>query len=224
MLKLVGAALSPWVRRVMVVLEEKGIEYEHEAFFPFGDPPDDFKEKSPLALIPVLETEEGPLADSTAICTYLEARQPAPAVLPSDPYARGRSAWFSEYADALFKHEGTIFFQKAVRGHLMKQEPDEEAVDAAREAVPPFLAYLDKELEGRPYLVGDTPYLGDITVASVLLNYLHAGERIDPGTHTNLSAFLDRMFERKSFADRIADDLQALGELSTVGRYRVQSG
>lgn len=218
MLKIVGAALSPWVRRVMVVLEEKGIEYEHEAFFPFGDPPDDFKEKSPLALIPVLETDAGPLADSTAICAYLEARFPAHALLPDDPYEQGRSVWFSEYADALFKHEGTIFFQKAVRGHLMKQEPDQEAVDAARAAMPPFLAYLEKELEDRSYFVGDTPYLGDITVASVLLNYLHAGERIDPGTYPNLSAFLDRMFERRSFADRIEDDLKVLGDLSTVGR------
>jgi glutathione S-transferase len=202
----------------MVVLEEKGIEYEHEVFFPFGDPPDEFKEKSPLALIPVLETEEGPLADSSAICAYLEARFPGPALLPDDPYEQGRSVWFSEYADALFKHEGTIFFQKAVRGHLMKQEPDQQAVDAARTAVLPFLAYLEKELDGRSYFVGDTPYLGDITMASVLLNYLHAGEQIEPAAYPNLSAFLARMFERKSFADRIEDDLTALGDLSTVGR------
>ena len=71
-------------------------------------------------------------------------------------------------------------------------------------------------LEGRSYLVGDMPYLGDITLASVLLNYLHAGERIDPKAYPNLSAFLKRMFERKSFAARIEDDLETLGELSTV--------
>lgn len=115
-------------------------EWEHEIFFPFGDPPDEFKEKSPLALIPVLETDEGPLADSTAICATLEARFPAPALLPSDPDERGRSVWFLEYADALFEHEATIFFQKAVRDHLMKQKPDQEAVDEARAAIPPFLA------------------------------------------------------------------------------------
>jgi glutathione S-transferase len=64
----------------------------------------------------------------------------------------------------------------------------------------------------------DTPYLGDVTVASVLLNYLHAGERIDPETHPNLSGFLDRMIERKSFANRIEEDLKVLGGLSTVAR------
>jgi glutathione S-transferase len=29
--------LSPWVRRVIICLEEKEIEYEHEDFFPFGE-------------------------------------------------------------------------------------------------------------------------------------------------------------------------------------------
>ena len=68
------------------------------------------------------------------------------------------------------------------------------------------------------YLVGDTPYLGDITVACVLLNYFHAGEQIDPKAYPNLCAFLERMFDRKSFADRIEDDLKTLGGLSTVRR------
>jgi hypothetical protein len=31
----------------------------------------------------------------------------------------------------------------------MKQEPDQQAVDAARDAVLPLLAYLEKELDGR---------------------------------------------------------------------------
>lgn len=55
-------------------------------------------------------------------------------------------------------------------------------------------------------------------MASVLLNYLHAGARIDPKTYPNLSAFLGRMFERKSFADRTEEDLKTLGEFSTLGR------
>ncbi|MFT5042514.1 MAG: glutathione S-transferase [Hyphomicrobiaceae bacterium] len=218
MLKLVGAGLSPWVRRVMIVMDEKGIEYEHEAFFPFGEASKEFKQKSPLALVPYLETEDGPLADSTAICAYLDARYPTPALFPTDPYARGRSVWFSEFADAVFKLEGTIFFQKVVRGHMMKEEPDHAAIETAREALTPLFAYLDGELEGRSYLTGDIAYLCDITLASVLLNYLHAGETIDSSTSPNLRGFLDRMFERPSFASQIDDDLTAVGELSTVKR------
>ena len=121
MLRVVGSMLSPWARRVAVVLEEKGVEYEHENFFPFGELTEEFKSKSPLGLIPVLDTEEGSIADSTAICLYLEARFPEVPLLPSEPFALGRATWFSAFAEALFRHEGTIFFQRAVRGHLMQR-------------------------------------------------------------------------------------------------------
>ena len=216
MLRIVGAMLSPWARRVAVMLDEKGIEYEQEDFFPFGELPEAFKKKSPLGLIPVLDTEEGPIADSTAICLYIEARFPEVPLLPKEPFALARATWFSEFADAFFRHEGTIFFQRAVRGHLMKQEPDMAAVEAARKPIPALLDYLEAELTGKAHLCGDPFTLADITVSSVLLNYMHAGERIEPADHPALRAYLDRVFARPSFARRIEDDLASLSGLSTV--------
>lgn len=209
--------LSPWVRRVAVTLEEKGIEYEHEDFFPFGELPEQFKKKSPLGLIPVLDTDEGPIADSTAICLYLEARFPDVPLLPKDPFVLSRATWFSEFAEAFFRHEGIIFFQRAVRGHLMKQEPDMAAVEAARKPIPGLLDYLEGELAGKATLCGDGITLGDITVASVLLNYMHAGESIGSASHPSLRRFLDGMFARPSFVRRIEEDLDSLSGLSTVG-------
>lgn len=217
MLKVVGAMLSPWVRRVVVTLEEKGVEYEHDGYFPSGELPDAFKAKSPLGRIPVLETEEGPIADSEAIVHYLEARFPAVPLLPREPFALARTIWFSAFAAEIFRHEGTIFFQRAFRGHLMKQEPDMAAVEEARQGMPPLLDYLDGELAGKAYVCGDALTLGDVTLASVLLNYLHAGERIDAEAHPSLRAFLDRVFARPTFARRIEDDLKALSGLSTAG-------
>ena len=90
-------------------------------------------------------------------------------------------------------------------------------VAAALAAIPPFLAYLDIELEGRTFLVDDRPQLCDITVASVLLNLLHTGEEVDPEAYPHLRAFLDRMFRRPSFAARIESDLEILGDLSSLG-------
>ena len=221
MLKVIGSLLSPWARRVVVTLEEKGIEYELDSFFPLGGVSEDFRRKSPLGLVPVLETEEGPIADSSAICHYLEARFPETPLLPKEPFALARAVWLSAFTAELYRHETTLFTQRAVREHLLKQEPDMKAVDAARKQMPPLLDYLEGELEGeiadRTWLCGEAFTLADITVASVLLNYLHAGERIEATSHPSLRAFLDRVFARPSFARRIEDDLKALSGLSTVG-------
>lgn len=220
MLKVIGATLSPWVRRVIICLEEKEIEYEHENFFPFGELSGEFKRKSPLGLIPVLDSEEGSIADSTAICTYLEAAHPDPPLLPSDPYLRARAAWICEYVDALFKHEGTLFFQQVVREHLMKQEPNREAVELAAAKIPAFLEYLDGELNGKDYFCGSEMNLADITAASVLLNYLHTGAEVDATRYPDLSRFLERMFARPTFQKRIEEDLSTLAGISSVHRGR----
>ena len=49
------------------------------------------------------------LANSTAICLYMEKKQPAPAVLPGDAQAYGRALWFDAYAG------GTIFATWCIR-------------------------------------------------------------------------------------------------------------
>ena len=59
--------------------------------------------------------------------------------------------------------------------------------------------------------------LADITVGSVLLNYLHAGERIEAADYPSLRAYLDDLFARPTFARRIEEDLASLSGLSTVG-------
>src|SRR5262247_1015064 len=95
---LYGANASPFVRRVRVVLAEKGIAYEHDPVVPFGAPPE-FKQISPLGRIPAFRDGDRTLADSSVICAYLERRFPTPALYPSEPYDYARSLWFEEYVD-----------------------------------------------------------------------------------------------------------------------------
>src|ERR1700752_1645834 len=94
MLKIYGALLSPFVRKVRAVLAEKQVQYALVPANPF-EKSENFLKLSPLGRIPALEDEEHRhLADSSVIVEYLEERFPSPALFPKDPYHRARVRWF----------------------------------------------------------------------------------------------------------------------------------
>ena len=68
--RIVGSYISPYVRKVLVVLDMKGIAYEIDPIIPFmGD--DRFSGLSPVRRIPVFIDDRVTLADSSVICQYL---------------------------------------------------------------------------------------------------------------------------------------------------------
>ena len=77
--KIIGAGLSPFVRKARIFFAEKGVPYEHEPLVPFGVSAE-YKRKSPLGRIPCLEHDGRALPDSSVICAYLEKLQPEPAL------------------------------------------------------------------------------------------------------------------------------------------------
>jgi glutathione S-transferase len=199
-----GASLSPFVRKVRVVLAEKGLAYEHDQVSPFAPPPS-FLEISPLKRIPVLRdtdlAEPNTLPDSSIICDYLEHKFPKPALYPSDAYQRGRALWFEEYADSVLAQACGLglFFERVVKKIL--RQPTDEAVVAAtlREKLPPLFSYLDKEIGTRKFLVGDAFSIADIAVCTMLVNFEHAGEKIDSAHWPELSRYVNEVHARPSF-------------------------
>ena len=89
-LTLYGAPLSPFVRKVRLLLAEKGLDYQLEAIAPFGQPAW-YREISPLGRIPALRDGDLALADSSVICQYLEERYPEPPNLQGDAPRQPRS-------------------------------------------------------------------------------------------------------------------------------------
>ena len=214
---LYGSSLSPFVRKVRVVLAEKGLDYTMEQLNPF-DPPPWFGDISPLKRIPVLRDTDRPepntLPDSSAICAYLETSWPEPAVYPADPFALARALWFEEYADTqLFQSVIPVFFQRVVR-RLSGGACDETIVAETLAAkTPEAFDYLEASIRGRPYFVGDTVSIADIAVAAKLVNFEHAGEEIDTSRWPELARFAREMHERPSFAGCIGK------ERSFLARY-----
>lgn len=216
MLKIYGALLSPFVRKVRCVLSEKQIPYELVATNPF-DKSGDFLKRSPLGRIPALEDEQGrSLADSTVIAEYLEERFPTPALFPRDPYDRARVRWFDEYADGGMAPSLTakVFFQRVISAKLIKSGCDEAVVQSALKELPTFLGYLEGELDGRQYLVGETFTLADVSVACQLVNLRHAGVEIDRAKFPAVAAWFERVVGRPSLKALVEQDQGFLARLS----------
>ena len=121
-----GSLVSPFVRKVQVLLREKGIPFEHDDVNPFA-PPEGWRESSPLGKIPVLRHDDRVVNDSSVICRYIEQLHPSPALYPSDPYDCARAEWIEEYCDAgLQPVAGNgVFAPLVLRPMMTGTEPDE---------------------------------------------------------------------------------------------------
>ena len=129
-LTIYGSTVSPFVRKVRVVMAEKGLEYTLDPVSPFAPPPE-FLEISPLKRIPAFRDTDLPepnhLSDSSVICDYLEHKFPKPALYPSDPFQRARALWYEEYADSVLAQAmGRGFFFERVVKKIMRAPVDEE--------------------------------------------------------------------------------------------------
>ena len=95
-------------------------------------------------------------------------------------------------------------FRNRVVMRLLGKEGDEEQVQhALTTTIPPLFAYLEKTLDGREFLVGDSMTIADIALASQMVNFRHGGEVIDPASYPNLAAHTERMHALAPFAQTI---------------------
>jgi glutathione S-transferase len=208
-----GVNASPFVRKVRVVLAEKGIPYDLEPVIPPSTDPE-YRKISPLGKVPGFRDGDRVFSDSSVICQYLERVHPEPAMYPKDPYEFARALWFEEYADtALVEVFGPkIFFPRIVAKRFFGKEPDEPAIQKViDEELPPRFDYLEGQLGAGPYLTGDRLSIGDVAVASMFVNLRHAGVGVDARRWPKLAKYVASHHERPSFAPLIEEEKGFLG-------------
>ncbi len=191
-IRVIGSYLSPYVRKVLAVLDLKGLGYEIDPITPFmGD--DRFTQLSPLRRVPVLVDDRVTLADSSVICQYLEDRYPSPALLPADIADRARARWLEEYADSRM---GDVFiwglFNHAVIAPAVWGTPRDlaEIERVTKEDVPPVLDYLETQLPAAGFLF-DSLGLADISIAVFFRNAAFARYRVDTERWPRTARFVD---------------------------------
>lgn len=211
-MKIYGFPLSPFVRKVVVATKEKGLEAELVPSNP-SQPDEEFAAVSPFHKIPAFRDGDFTIADSTAIVTYLDAKYPAPALLPAAPEARARAVWFEEVADTVLTPAGApIVLNRFLRPRIFGTEGDEAAALAAEEAIKRPLDYLEGVV-GDGWLDADFT-VGDIAVASCLRTLGYAGWELDANAYPRLSAWFGRVQQRPGWKAAAATEeaiFKALG-------------
>lgn len=223
-LTLYGAPLSPFVRKVRLLLAEKGLDYQLEAIAPFGQPAW-YREISPLGRIPALRDGDLALADSSVICQYLEEAYPATPTLYGDSaQARGQVRWLEKYADYELAPLTTFtVFRNRILKPTSGQPCNEEAVQTAmQQKLPPHFDYLEQQLGDNDFFVCDRLSMADIAVTCQLINMSHGGEQLDAQRWPALAAHHARMLARPAIESllpgeqRMNAKLQEMGKAATV--------
>jgi glutathione S-transferase len=205
MLQVFGVPFSAHTRKVLVALREKDLAFELAPVIPLSPPPD-WLELSPLGKIPVLRSPEVTVADSSVILQYLERVHPTPALYPSAAPAYARALWIEEFVDGgLAPHVlPGLLLERVFAARFLKREPDQALIRRSLEQeIPRRLAYLERNLEGEFFADGFS--VADITVASMLINFQFAGERID--AYPKLQRYLQTLLRRPCFQRSLAAEL-----------------
>jgi glutathione S-transferase len=198
--RIIGSYLSPYVRKVLVCLDLKGVAYEIDPIVPFlGD--ERFSALSPLRRIPVLIDGPVVLADSTVICEYLEESVPTPALLPAGAAQRARARWLEEFADTRM---GDVFIwrlfnQVVIRPAIWGEKTDAGLVEKTlREDVPSVLDYLEGQAPAEGFLFGPVS-VADVAIACFFRNAAFARFQIDASRWPRAAAFVERTLALPGF-------------------------
>jgi len=210
MLIIHGVPLSVHTRKVITTAIHKKIDYKFEVVIPVvpGNPPANWNTLSPTGMIPVIEDGDYTLADSNAICLYLEKKHPSAPVLPSDPKDFGRALWFDAYAGGtIFRHSmHPLFHQKIVGPNIKKVPTDTAVVDGVlKDVLPKMLGYLESQINGK-FLVANTLTLADMAIVSNLILYQYLGFKLDAGQYPKLVKYVREIVGLDVFQRALGDE------------------
>ncbi|KLV03901.1 glutathione S-transferase [Photobacterium aquae] len=200
-----GSSISPFVRKIMLALAYKGINYELKPLNPFLEK-ELAQKRHPMGKVPVLEHNEHNVIDSTVIAHYLDDLMPVPPLYPGDAATRAQIRWLEEYADTRLTSlvGGVLFYQKILRGKMLGKEVDDQAVEQCQgQHLPLALTYLEEQIPAQGF-IGSQLSMAEISLWSVLRSGWMAGIRLP--NYPRLHAYLARIEQEPWVANLMAEE------------------
>ncbi|MEE4361521.1 MAG: glutathione S-transferase [Pseudomonadales bacterium] len=195
-------SMGPNPHVVRMFIAEKGMSIPVEEIDLMGgaNRRPDFMKKNPAGGLPCLELDDGShLAEITAICEYLEEKQPEPALIGSTPEERAETRMWTRRIDLGICEPMANGFRFAEGLPLFKDRMRclPEAADGLKAVVRDKLEWLDGLVAGQTWICGDRFSLADIMLFAFLAFGGNVGQPL-PASCTNLQAWYERVSARDS--------------------------
>lgn len=198
MIKLYGLRMSNYYSLVKALLIEKGLDFEEVKAPPLQN--DENLARSPMGKMPSIEVDGQFLSESLAICHYLEAIQPTPAMIPADPFAAAKVMELVMH----MKLDVELVARRCLPEVLFKQPVSDETKDQVRADLEKGMTAIERILVADPHAAGK-----DFSLADLYANYCfplanqmaQAVCGVSPlEGHDRLNDLLARLAERPSIA------------------------
>ncbi|MEM0935777.1 MAG: glutathione S-transferase family protein [Pseudomonadota bacterium] len=207
MTRLYHVPLSPFCRKVRLVLAEKRIEVElvEERYW---EQEPDFLRRNPAGKVPVLRMNGRAMAESQAICEYLEETKPEPPLMPQDAAERYEVRRICTWFDDKFHHEVTanLLYERVNKKITKAGFPESKNVKAGAKAIKYHLDYMNWLLDQRRWLAGDAMTLADFAAAAHIsaLDYI---SDVDWTRSENVKDWYAKIKSRPAFRSILADQV-----------------
>jgi glutathione S-transferase len=195
-MKLIAGPVSPYSRKVRIVLAEKRIDYEMLVDNPL-EPASRVPEYNPLGKIPVLVLDDDmTLFDSRVIVEYLDNASPVGRLIPDDTRHRIQVLRWEALADGCIDAAIAIIMEK--RRPAEQQSAD--SITRQKSKVDSAVLAMSHELGNRNWCGGDAYSLADIAVGCAL-GYLdlRMPEMNWREMYPNLAKLSDKLARRAPF-------------------------
>jgi len=196
-MKLYGSLTSPFVRKVRMVLMEKGLAHDLVVEGP-ADAAGNVVRLNPLRAIPVLERDDGEVFfDSPMICEYIDSLNDKPRLYPASGEARWQALRWHALGQGMM--EATVARFVELRKPAEKQDAAYAAKHEARIAA--ALVFAAERIPASGFISGNTIGIADITLAAALgyIDLRHAHDW--RGRHPRLAQWLVPISARPSFIE-----------------------
>ncbi len=180
-----------------MVLHEKGVGFETYEV-DLSNKSDEFLAASPTGKVPVVVVDGDSLYESNVVNQYLDEVADGVSLLPAGPKQRAYTRIWMAFADDKFFP--ALFAASAGR----ERGYSEEKISEAEGKLAAILTDLERQLEGRDYLVGDFS-LADIAYAGnfVRLREMEEKNILTLEKYPNVRAWMERVEARESYKDAL---------------------